>query len=78
MILSEVADPECVPRTPNTISYGYLKVGGIRHELIPLPFKRKVGAVLRITFVDGTDFEIVGAKPFIELLGTPIYLEDFP
>ena len=78
MILSEVADLESVPRTPNTISDGYLEVGGIKHELVPLPFKRKVGAILRITFVDGTDFEIASAKPFIELLGAPIYLEDFP
>jgi hypothetical protein len=78
LILSEVADLESIPRTPNTISDGYLEVGGIKHEMIPLPFKRKVGAVLRLTFVDGTHFEIVGEKPFIELLGTPIYLEDFP
>ena len=78
LILSEVADLESVPRTPNTISDGYLEVGGIKHELVPLPFKRKVGAILRITFVDGTDFEIAGAKPLIELLGAPIYLEDFP
>src|SRR6476659_3507912 len=31
------------PRLPNTISEGYLEVGGIKHQLIPRPFKRKVG-----------------------------------
>jgi hypothetical protein len=78
LILSEVTDLESIPRTPNTISDGHLEVGGIKHQLIPLPFKRKVGAILRITFVDGTEFEIVGQKPFIELLGPPTYLEDVP
>ena len=64
------------PRFPNTISEGFLEVGGIRHELIPLPFKRKIGARLYLQFVDGVQTEILGNRPFIELLGTPIYLED--
>jgi len=66
-----------LPPLPNTISEGFLEVGGIRHELIPLPFKRKVGAKLYLTFVDGVQTEITGNRPSIELLGTPIYLEDF-
>ena len=66
-----------LPPLPNTIAEGFLEVGGVRHELIPIPFKRKVAAVLRLTFVDGTGIEIVGQKPFLELLGKPIYLEDF-
>ena len=62
---------------PCAIDEGYLEVGGIRHEMIPLPFQRKVDARLYLVFAGGTQLEIIGKKPFIELLGTPIYLEDF-
>lgn len=77
LILSGVTEFKSMPRTPNTISDGYLEVGGIKHQMIPLPFKRKVDASLRLTFVDGTEFEITGKRPYIELLGSQIYLEDF-
>ena len=63
---------------PNTIFDGYLEVGGIRHTVIPLPFKRKVRAILSLIFIDGGAIEFSGTRPFIELLGTPIYLEDYP
>ncbi|MBI5041441.1 MAG: hypothetical protein HZB57_09700 [Gammaproteobacteria bacterium] len=62
---------------PNTIAEGFLEVGGIRHELIPLPFKRKVAARLVLVFVDGAQIEIVGNMPVIELKGNAIFLEDF-
>jgi len=65
-----------LPLLPNTIAEGHLEVGGIKHEIIPLPFKRRVGAKLCLVFVDGTQMQIVGDKPFVELLGAPIYLED--
>ena len=65
-----------LPLQPNTIAEGHLEVGGIKHEIIPLPFKRRVGAKLCVVFVDGTQMQIVGNKPFVELLGAPIYLED--
>ena len=78
LILSEVESFGAMPLLPNTISEGFLEVGGIKHELIPLPFKRKVGARLSLVFVDGAQLEIVGSKPFIELSGAPIYLEGFP
>lgn len=77
LILSDVADLKSIARTPNTISDGYLEVGGIKHQVIPLPFKRKVGATLCLTFVDGTAFEIAGKRPYIDLLGSAIYLDDF-
>ena len=70
------AIPE-LPPLPNTIAEGFLEVGGIRHELIPLPFKRKVAARLVLVFVDGAQIEIVGDKPIIELKGNAIFLEDF-
>ncbi len=65
-----------LPPLPNTISNGFLEVGGVKHELIPLPFKRKVAAILRLTFTDGTEITIVGQKPILELLGQPIFIED--
>lgn len=78
LVLSEAETPGLLPLLPNTISEGFLEVGGIRHELIPLPFKRKVGAKLYLAFIDGVQIEIIGERPFIELLGTPIYLQDSP
>ena len=66
-----------LPPLPNTIAEGFLEVGGIRHELIPLPFKRKVAARLVLVFVDGAQIEIVGDKPIIELKGNAIFLDDF-
>ena len=52
-------------------------MGGIRHELIPLPFRRKVAATLRLTFSDGGQMTVTGQRPHIELLGTPIYLDEY-
>lgn len=77
LVLSGVGALGRLPSLPNTISEGFLEIGGIRHEVIPLPFKRKVSARLYLVFADGIDIEIIGERPFIELGGTPIYLEDF-
>jgi hypothetical protein len=77
LVLSEAAASAPLPPLPNTIADGFVEVGGIRHELIPLPFKRKVGARLYLAFVDGSQIEISGKRPVLELLGAPIYLEDF-
>jgi len=67
-----------LPALPNTIAEGHIEVGGVKHALIPLPFKRKVAATLRLMFEDGAEIEIVGLRPALELLGQPIRLEDFP
>ena len=72
---AELSDP--LPPLPNTIADGYLEVGGIKHEIIPLPFKRKVRAILKLVFIDDSQIVVTGDKPIIELLGKPIYLEDF-
>ncbi len=72
-----VLENNLFPTFPNTIADGFIEIGGIRHELIPLPFKRKVAARLFLTFTDGAEVEIVGEKAIIELLGSPIYLEEF-
>jgi hypothetical protein len=76
LIMLEAIASGPLPPLPNTITEGFLEVGGIRHELIPLPFKRKVGARLYLQFADGSAVEIIGKRPLVELLGTPIYLED--
>jgi hypothetical protein len=76
LIMQGASSEAPLPPLPNTISEGYLEVGGIKHALIPLPFKRRVGAELCLVFVDGTQVRIVGDKPFVELFGAPIYLED--
>jgi hypothetical protein len=78
LVLWKAAATKPLPRLPNAISEGFLEVGGVRHEIIPLPFKRKVGARLYLLFADGAETELLGEKPFLELLGVPIYLEDFP
>jgi hypothetical protein len=67
-----------LPSLPNAISEGFLETSGIRHEIIPLPFRRKNRARLHLCFSDGIDIEIIGERPFIQLGGTPIYLEEFP
>ena len=77
LVLWEASASTPLPALPNTISEGFLEIGGIRQELIPLPFKRKVAARLWLLFVDSTQIEIIGERPVIELLGKPIYLEDF-
>ncbi|MEJ2686142.1 MAG: hypothetical protein P8124_02850 [Gammaproteobacteria bacterium] len=77
LVLDEAVCSGPLPALPNTVSEGYLEVGGIRHELLPLPFKRKVAAQLALTFVDGARLEVCGHRPVVELLGTPIYLEEF-
>lgn len=74
LVLREAAVSNPLPSFPNTIVEGFLEVGGIRHEVIPLPFVRKVGARLYLQFADGAELEIVGEKPIVELLGAPIYL----
>jgi hypothetical protein len=77
LLLSEVEACGPLPTLPNTISDGYLEVGGIKHSMLPLPFTRKVGARLHLIFADGGQLEIVGKRPAIELLGKPIYVEEF-
>lgn len=78
LVLAEAIPSGPLPVLPNTISEGFLEVGGIRHELIPLPFRRKVCARLNLVFVDGFQMELIGERPYIELLGAAIYLEDVP
>ena len=78
LVLAEAMASGPLPVLPNTISEGFLEIGGIRHELIPLPFRRKVGARLNLVFVDGFQMELMGKRPYIELLGAAIYLEDVP
>ena len=66
-----------MPDLPNAIVDGFIEVGGIRHELIPLPFRRKVSARIWLSLPDGQSLTIVGERPLVELLGQPVFLEDY-
>ena len=77
LLLSGVAACGPLPTLPNIISDGFLEVGGIKHTLLVLPFKRKVAARLCLVFSDGGRLEIVGERPSVELLGQPIFVEEF-
>src|SRR6266487_1735658 len=52
-----------LPALPNTIAEGFLEVGGVKHELIPLPFKRRGEAILCATFADGAELGMAGCRP---------------
>ncbi|MGA7801021.1 MAG: hypothetical protein WCC36_09435 [Gammaproteobacteria bacterium] len=77
LVMGEAVVSGPLPPLPNTVSEGFLDVGGIHHELVPLPFKRRVPARLALMFADGTWVDISGNRPIIELLGAPVYLEEF-
>lgn len=76
LVLYDVTVFGSLPPLPNTISAGFLEVGGIKHELIPLPFKRKVAAILSLEFIDGAITALAGHKPRLELLGRATFLEE--
>jgi len=77
LVLYDVTVFGAFPPLPNTISEGFLEVGGIKHECLPLPFARKVSAFLSLEFIDDSIVAIAGHKPHIELLGRPTFLEEF-
>lgn len=77
LVMYDVTVFGSLPSLPNTVSEGFLEVGGIRHECLPLPFARKVAAVLSLAFVDGSVVAIAGRKPHLELIGRPTFLEEF-
>jgi len=61
---------------PASIADGYLEVGGVRHDLLPLPFKRRGAATLHLVFGDGSSLTVRGRAPVVETLGQPIFLEN--
>jgi hypothetical protein len=78
LVLESATHSGAMPSLPNTISDGYLEVGGIRHELVPLPFSRRGAATLALVFTDGTLLEVSGERPVIELIGVAKFLENYP
>ena len=78
LILASASYSGTLPTLPNTISEGHLEVGGIRHELVPLPFSRRGKATLALVFTDGTQFEVNGERPVLELIGAAKFLENYP
>ena len=78
LVFDSVTQAGVLPSLPNTITEGYLEVGGIRHDLLPIPFSRRGVATLVLLFDDGTRFEMTGARPLVELIGVARFLEDSP
>jgi len=72
LVLTEVGADLQLPPLPATVADGYLEIGGVRHTVIPLPFKRKVAGRLFLMFLDGSELEIRGQRPYVELGGRPI------
>src|SRR5687767_14857302 len=70
LILSNAHCSTKAPPLPSTITEGSLEVSDIRHELIPLPFRRRGRATLTLLFADGSQLEIHGERPYIELVGS--------
>ncbi|MDZ4252994.1 MAG: hypothetical protein U1A72_10540 [Sulfuritalea sp.] len=77
LVIGEAVVIGQLPVLPNTIADGCLQVGGIRHGLLPLPFRRKAEVDLSLVFSDGTALHIAGRGAMVELLGKATYLEDF-
>ena len=77
LVISNVAGAAQLPSLPDTIAEGHLEVGGIKHTMLPLPFRRKADVSLSLLFADGTSLQLSGRGAALELLGQPIYLEDF-
>lgn len=77
LILAQATVTGALTALPNTVAEGFLEVGGVALEPIPLPFKRKVRARLYLQFADGAAIEVLGDKPFLQLLGSASFLEDF-
>jgi hypothetical protein len=78
LVLASATHSEALPTLPNTISEGYLEVGGIHHAFVPLPFSRRGRATLVLVFIDGTRFEVTGERPVVELIGAAKFLENYP
>ena len=78
LILASASYSSALPTLPNTISEGHLEVGGIRHELLPLPFGRRGKAILALVFTDGTRFQVSGDRPVVELISAAKFLENYP
>jgi hypothetical protein len=76
LVISAVVITGQLPALPNTISDGCLEVGGVKHTLLPLPFKRKAAVSLSLVFADGSSLDLSGRGAAVELLGQAIYLED--
>jgi hypothetical protein len=78
LVLASASGFDPLPVLPATISDGYLEVGGIRHTLIPLPFRRRGKATLFLVLDNGGESKVIGERPVIELIGSPKFLENVP
>ncbi|NIR31621.1 MAG: hypothetical protein GWN84_20380 [Gammaproteobacteria bacterium] len=61
---------------PDDIVGGWLEAGGVRYELVPLPFSRSGGVSLRLELRGGGTVQATGRGVSVRLLDAPIFLED--
>ena len=57
-----------------TVVEGYLEVGGVRHDILPLPFTRRTAARLYLRLLEGGELQVEGQCPLVELFGRPRFL----
>jgi hypothetical protein len=75
LIMQDANVPRVLPELPNAINAGALETGGVRYEMVPLPFTRRGEVVLDLTFTDGSVLHVTGHNPTIALLGPAVFLE---
>ncbi len=65
-------------RLPDDIVAGWLEAGGVRYELVPLPFSRPGEVRLRLELRGGSVLQASGRGVSVRLLDAPIFLENLP
>jgi hypothetical protein len=76
VILNNATVSSPLPPLPNTIADGFLEIRKIRYEMVPVPYSSTKSGRLYLRFVDNSEVEIIGEKPHIDLIGSPIFLEE--
>lgn len=78
VIVHEVRVHEDDIRLPDDLVGGWLEAGGVRHELVPLPFSRSGVVSLRLEPRGGGTLQATGRGVSVRLLDAPIFLEELP
>lgn len=77
IVLEEAKVLGSMPSLPNAAIGGYLQLGKVHHDMIPVPLHSKHHARLYLQFSDYSELEMVGEAIHVELLGEAILLEGF-
>ena len=60
-----------------TVAEGYVEVGGVRHDILPLPFSRRTTARVFLRVQGGGAIHLEGERPLVELHGSAMFLERY-